>query len=370
MKKVLLVVGSLGAGGIEKLVASYSRCLKNNGFQFYYLVFDGSDDFYRKEVLNNGSKIISVPWPHYKNSFYKDISSVLREYGPFDIVHSHILFSSGLVMKAAYKNSVRIRIAHSHDNLTYIRSTFMERVYRAVMRHLLNKYSTKRVACSSSAGEFLFGEVFQKKGVVVKNRVDLSAYKFSDSDRRMAKREIGVEEDQLLIGTIGRIEEQKNQRFIVDIMNDERMRTSNAKAIIIGDGRKKDELLAYIEDNRQEKNVLLLGKKENVSRYLSAMDVFVLPSIHEGLGLVLVEAQANGLPCLAPKDIVPAEVKVLNSFEFIPREDCNLPNKWVDKILIAKRENSEISMESLKKEGYDIVGLKGDLLELYEYGGK
>lgn len=369
-KNILLVVGSLDVGGIEKLVASYSTHLSKNECQLYYLVFGDKVGHFEKEVLNNGAKIIRIPIPKNRLSLYRDLCSILEQYGPFDIIHSHILFSSGWVMKAAYDKSVEIRIAHSHDNLTFVNHSLLSRVYHRSMKKLIDKYSTKKVACSKEAGMYLFGDnFFEDNGMVLKNRISINDFVFSKSDRKAIRKELGIADHELLIGNIGRLETQKNQKFIVDII-DSVKDSKNMKAAIIGDGAEYDNLTAYIEEKGQRDKVLLLGRKENVVKYLSAMDVFVLPSIHEGLGLVLIEAQVNGLPCLAFKDIVPEEAKVLNSFQFVSQNKNALPSTWAPLILKAKREDAKEARVAVREAGYDIDGLRNDLLSLYEINGE
>lgn len=368
-KKVLLVVGSLDVGGIEKLVTDYSACLCNTDYRFYYLVFGDEVGCHEKEVLKSGAKIIRIPRPDNRFSLYFSIRSVLKKDGPFYAVHSHILFSSGLVMKAAYAESVKVRIAHSHDNLSYVKTGIIEEVYHFLMRHYLRKYSSRFVACSNDAGKYLFGNAFAKMGgIVLKNRIDVEKYKYSEIERRKIRSKLGISDKQLLVGNIGRIEKQKNQKFIVDIMQTHGVMSRDAKAIIIGDGEEKDELLLYIKENKQDENILLLGQKGDVAKYLSAMDVFVFPSVHEGLGLVLIEAQANGLPCIATRNIVPKEAQVLDSFRFISQKSCNDPEVWGKEIAEAKRCNGEKSVNIVKEKGYDIDGLKDDLLRLYDGG--
>ena len=366
IKKILLVTASLNMGGIEKLTVAYSSYLDPKKYEIHYLIFGSEKHFFEDTVKKNRAFVHRIPLTHNRFTIYKNIRRTIREYGPFDIVHSHILFSSGLAMKAAYREHVPIRIAHSHDNLSYVKNKITNILYHKLMRIYLNRYSTKRLACSLDAGEFLFGKNFKKNhGQIIKNRIDIEKYRYSKTKRAKIRNELGITDEQLLIGTIGRLEKQKNQQFIIDIFKTKTINNLNPQAIIIGDGTERNNLLTLISNNKLDDRIKLIGTKEDIAGYLSAMDVFILPSIHEGLGIVLLEAQANGLTCITTKHIVPNEAKVLDSFIFLPLSALQKPEKWATEITRAYRTEPNTAIEELKRNDYDIKELKHDLENIY-----
>lgn len=364
-KRILQVTGGLGIGGIERITTSFFEKIDKSKYEMDYLVYGDNIGEFEKIVLKNGGKILRVPIPragYYK--FYKNVVKIMKDNGPYDVVHTHVLFNSGFIVRAAFKTGVPRIIAHSHDNLNKIQEPITKKIYNIVMRRWLNRYSTKICACSMSAGEYLFGKrSFEKNGIILKNKIDIDKFEFNELARKKIRKEYRIN-DELVIGNIGRLEEQKNQEYLLLILKEILKNNKNAKLLLIGDGSLKNTLNKKIEQLGIENNVIMTGQKENINELLSAMDVFVLTSIHEGLGIVLIEAQANGLRCLAPKYIVPNEAQILDSFKFMNNTNINEVNNWVEE-LNKKNNRTERTKELIKKAGYDLNSLAEELEKLY-----
>lgn len=362
--KILQVTGGLGVGGIEKLVTSFLEQVDLNKYSIDFLVYGNEIGEFEEKVKSFGAKIIRIPKPGMRYySFYNNLLKVLKKYGPYDIIHSHTLFNTGLVMRAAYKSNVKIRVAHSHDNLDNIRDDFFRKIYIKIMRKWILKYSNVKCACSSLAGNYLFGkEEFKKDGIVLYNGINIQNYLFNITARNRLNKEFDFDKD-IIVGTIGRIEKQKNHMFLIKVA---KMLPSNYKFIIVGDGNMKEKLIAEIRKENLIDRFILTGTRNDIRDILSTMDVFVLPSIHEGLGIVLIEAQANGLPCIVPTNIVPPEAKILNSFMFVNYADDLHLNEWVTAII----ESSKICredrcLEKVRNAGYDYNDIGKNLEKIY-----
>lgn len=367
MKKIriLQVTGGLGVGGIEKLVVSFFENIDKEKYAMDFLVYGDEIGEFEGKVKELGGNIFRIPVPskNYR-SFYKNVRSIIKDNGPYDIVHSHVFFNTGFIMKAAKKEGVPIRIAHSHDNLSYIKESIIRKLYIKLMRHFLLKYSTKKCACSSLAGQYLFGkDEFDKNGIVIYNGINIDKFVFNKNARNTVRKKLGLS-NEILIGNIGRLETQKNQSYLLKIIKE---LPKQYKLIIVGDGSLKKALEDEINDNNLTERVIMTGNRSDIQELLCAMDIFVLPSIHEGLGIVLIEAQANGLPCIAPTNIVPPEAKILDNFIFLDfPEDENL-TIWCDtikKIGCSKRKENVVSV--IKQSGYDINDIGKVLDKLYD----
>lgn len=364
--RILQVTGGLGTGGIERVAVNLYEKINRDKYVMDYLVYGDKIGEYEKEVEKLGGRIIRIPQPkkgYYK--FYKNVCKVLKDYGSYDIVHTHVLFNSGIIVRAAHKNKVPMIIAHSHDNLNYINENILKKIYYFIMRKWLTRYSTKLCACATNAGNFLFGKKnFEKKGIVVLNAIDINKYIYDEQKRIKIRKEFNLKENDIVIGNIGRLEKQKNQEYLLEILSKLVKKNPQYKLILVGDGNLKEYLKQKIIEMKLEKNIIMTGNRLDIGDLLCAMDIFLLTSIHEGLGIVLIEAQTNGLMCLAPKDIVPKEAKVLKNFKFMPKPIESNLDLWINEIQKYSDRIKNVD-DIMKKSGYDIEMLGFELEKLY-----
>lgn len=336
-RKILQVTGSLRMGGLETVALSYYKYINKDHFDFAYLVFGSEKGYLESEVEKLGGKVLRVPLP--KNGifkFYYNVRKILKEEGPFDVVHSHPLFISGLIMKAAYKEKIPIRIAHSHSARSNLRTTFAKYAYNTIMRYHLKKYSNFYLACSSTAGRYLFGEYFfEKMGQVIVNGVDLDRYSFDINVRKKVRDQLNLEK-KLVIGHVGRLSDVKNQIFVLKIFKRIKLKQLESKLLFIGDGPDKNKLIKLTKEYQLQDDVFFLGSRNNVNELLQGMDVLLFPSKFEGLGIVILEAQATGLRCVI-SDIIPDEINVT---PLITRISLNQnPDEWAEEVLNFKYDN-------------------------------
>lgn len=354
MKKIriLHVIGTLHIGGAEAVAMNYFRFIDRKKFTCDYLVYGDEVGEYEEEVYKLGGNVIRIPMPNkgYKE-FYKNCVKVFEE-GKYDIIHAHTLLNNGIVVKAAKKANIKVRISHSHNTKNRPKETFISLAYAKFMKILIKKYSTNFLACAKDSGIFLFGKKhFDKYGIVINNGINTSNFIFKEDLRNQIRKELDIE-NKIVIGNIGRFVEQKNQVRLLEIFREILNKEEKSVLLIVGDGELRDVLKKKAIDLGINHAVRFLGTRSDVSNILQGMDVFLFPSIFEGLGIALIEAQASGLMCYA-SDVIPREAKVSNLIEFISLDKDNF--HWSERVLSKLNSYKRKNMESIICDsGYDI----------------
>ena len=363
--KVLQVIGSLQVGGAETVAMNFFRYIDRNKFHFDYLVYGEEIGAYENEVYALGGRVLRVPSP--KNGyfrFYKAVRKIMRDNGPYDIVHSHTLFNSGIIMYSAKAEKIPRRIAHAHTDHSKLSLFWQKKVYNKFMRYLLLKYATDYCACANAAGRYVFGkEAFSKKGIIIRNGIEVDKFTYSVEKRLRIRRELSLE-NKTVIGHIGRLVKAKNHSFMLDIFKTIHEKDENTSLLLVGDGELRNEIEEKIKLLNLQDSVIMTGTRTDIPDLLSAMDIFILPSLNEGLGIVLIEAQANGLPCIAESGIVPLEARILDNFYFVS------PNASLDEWVAAIMANSKVPRAigatlAVQKAGYDVQSIGKVLEQLY-----
>lgn len=316
--RIAQIVGSMNSGGVESMVMNYYRHIDRTKIQFDFIVLEGSTHIPDQEIKSLGGRIFIVP--SYKHIFaYRKALNKLFTENHYDIVHSHVNSLSVFPLSVAKKAGVKVRIAHSHS--TTNKKEHLRNFIKNILRLFSKKYATHYFACSELAGRWLFGDKTFNKGevTVINNAIELEKYKFNEQTRDSLRAKYGLT-NQFVIGHIGRFMSQKNHTFLIDIFYEVVKRQHNSKLLLIGDGPLYDEMVNKVHTLNLDDKVVFTGVKQNAYDYYNAMDVFVLPSLYEGFGMVLIEAQANGLPCVASTE-VPEDVNVANQVDFISLND-------------------------------------------------
>ena len=279
----------------------------------------------------------------------------------YDIVHIHSGSISVLAYYAqvAYKNNVKKVIVHSHssgskENIKH----FLVKAYAAGM---FKKYVTDFCACSMEAAKWKYPKSVLKNVKILKNGVDLNKFKFDKDTRVLMRSSYGIREDELVLGHVGRFTYEKNQTFLIDVLKEYIDRYGKAKMILVGDGTEIEKVKAKVKALRLEANVIFTGSKSNVNKYMSMVDIFLLPSLYEGLGIVGVEAQASGLSVIASTG-VPTATKVSSNVFFV---DLTSVSTWVDVISKCRNEGRTNNIKSIKDSGYDIHDSAQSVHDLY-----
>lgn len=244
-------------------------------------------------------------------------------------------------------------VIHSHNAMLIdANSGFVHRNMNKLNKLLLAHMKIKRLACSNFASEFMFGN---KESVIIYNGIDIEKYKYSKEKKEIIRRKYEITEDSFVVGSVGRLAYQKNPLFTLKIFNEIQKHIPNSKLLMFGEGDLRSEIEQKVKEFEITDKVLLPGLVSNICDVLNAMDVFLLPSFHEGLGIALIEAQANGLLCFTSKNVVPEEAKVTDLLNYLELTDFNI---WIDEILNShKKYTRELSSnynELVMKSNYDI----------------
>ncbi|WP_342478829.1 glycosyltransferase [Paenibacillus sp. FSL H7-0350] len=361
--KILHVIGTLKVGGAETVAMNYFRFINRNIFNCDYLVYGDEIGEYEEEVYKLGGNVIRIPKPSDNyNEFQINCQNIFKK-GGYDIVHSHTLLNNGLVMKAAKKAGVKARICHSHNIKNRPKENLITFLYAQYMKILIRKNSTDFLACAREAGIYLFGrKKFESKGIVIKNGIETSKFLYDSNIRGKTRENLSIE-NKFVVGNIGRLVDQKNQKYLLEIFQMVLKEIPDSILLIVGDGALRGCLEEKSKSLGIGSAVRFLGSRDDIKDLLQAMDVFVFPSLFEGLGIVLVEAQTSGLKCIV-SNTIPREAGISNLIEFV---DLNQRKEyWANLIISKKNEMERSNMEGIiSKSGYDIKSVVKKLERIY-----
>ena len=348
--------GTMDRGGISSYMMNYFRHIDRNLIHIDFVVH-GDGGIYDDEIMKLKGNVFHVPTK--KQSYFGNRNQIRKIIlnGNYDIIHSHMDGMNGKILKWAKELGVKIRISHSH-NTAYLTTNKIKLIYHEYMRKEIPKYATHLFACSRQAGEWLYGG---RKFQVIPNAIDTNKFFFNAGKRAELRSKLGLG-DNYVIGHIGRFDiNQKNQLFLLEVFAKLLKIKSDAQLILIGDGLDRELVEDKINELELNKNVILLGEKDNVNDWLNVFDIFCFPSNFEGLGVVMIEAQANGLACVC-SDKVPNEVNISGNVKFLGLNDGI--NDWVDNLLedFGRDENAT---KKLTISGYDINAAANKLQHLY-----
>ena len=355
---VLEICAKLNIGGAQLVAANISRYAPED-IKVNYLVFGDEIGDYEEEIVARGDHIIHHEPPRGKAlSFLRDLTELMKK-EKYDVVHCHTMFSSGVCMLAAKRAGVPGRICHSHTAKDDAPRTFKRKIYRRLMRWLMHSCSTDYLACGIDAGRELYGRKwFDHHGKVIKNGIDVGRFRFSETTAHEMRKQYGLE-GKFVIGHVGHYVAVKNQSFLLTLLPQIQRIQPNAVLLMFGEGTDREKLEELIKENHLESTAKLMGNTRDVNQVLSAFDIFVFPSLFEGTPLALIEAQANGLPCVI-SDNIPKDACLTRLIKRIPLDNRN---DWIEAITTAKRDFDTDWAEEISR-GYETVD--SSMNELYK----
>ena len=360
--RVAQIMGKWLGGGVESVVMNYYRHIDRSKIQFDFICDEDSTNIPYEEIEKLGGEVILIP-PYQKVfEYHKELKKVLKD-GNYKIVHSHINTLSVFSLFAAKCAGVLVRIAHSHS--TTNKQEKKKNLVKQVLRPFSKVFATDYMACTEHACRWLFGNKVYGNGNVylLNNAIDLDKFKYDEKLRKEKRKELEIPESTFIIGHVGRFVEQKNHDFIIDIFNKYQKKNSDSLLVLIGQGPLENEMKKKLEYYNISNKVLFLGQRDNISDYYNIFDFFLFPSLYEGLGMVLIEAQVNGLNCLASTE-VPKIAKINPNVEFLSLDDES--DKWVTTISNMKKNyNRKINENFFTEAGYDINAESIKLQEKY-----
>ena len=276
------IMGKWNGGGVESVVMNYYRNIDRNKIQFHFLCDEDSTDIPYEEIEKLGGKVIVIP-PYQKLFKYqKELYRIFKE-NNYKIVHSHINALSVFPLRIAKKAKIPVRIAHSHS--TSNKKEWKKNILKMILRPLSKLYANNYFACTEYAGKWLFGKkvVERKELNVINNAIDLKKFEFNENTRKALRKELGIKEDTLIIGHVGRFMKQKNHDFLIEVFNEVYKKNQNTLLILIGQGPLLSEIKQKAINLNIEDKVKFIGQVTDVEKYYNIMDIFLFPSIYEGL---------------------------------------------------------------------------------------
>ncbi|GKX31758.1 glycosyl transferase family 1 [Vallitalea longa] len=363
--KILHIIGKRPRGGIGTFLLNMHSNIDVSKIQFEYLINAETPegDFDRK-VKELGGKVYVLPELRYKNTlkYLKELNHFFECHNDYKAVHVHSANIGVFNFVQAKKHGINYLIVHSHNTkysdkkLNSIRNFFMQ----IPLKKMANIY----FACSKKAGKFLFGKNNIDKGKVyiANNAINAEKFRYNKSIREKTRKKLGIQ-NKLVLGHVGRFNNQKNHDFLIDIFQKVHEVKKNSILILIGDGELENEIRLKVKRLNLEKFVYFLGIRSDVADLFQAFDLFILPSLFEGLPLVGIEAQASGLPCIL-SDSITDEIKITDNVEFISlSHDCNY---WANKLIeITKKNIREDTYNNIVKSGYDAKFAAKKLQQFY-----
>lgn len=365
--KVLHMVKTVNMGGIETFLVNLLKKLDQNKYQFDFLLWTDEKCYYEDEIKELGGKIYRIK---ITNNPIKDILTVKKflDKHNYDVVHSHSLFYSGFFMLAAKIAKVKIRISHMHSKSDNEKNTFIRKLYKSVARFLMKNLSTSCCACSEEAAIYGFSKI-NNKVIIINNCINVDNFINVDTKKvDNLKKKLSVN-NNIVIGNIARLTIEKNQKYILDIVEDivKNKKYKKIKCLFIGDGEERERLEKITKEKQLEKNIIFIGQASNVNEYLKIMDIFIFPSLYEGFGMALLEAQAAGTYSLA-SDTIPRNTDMgIGIVEYLSISNNNI-DEWSNKIINYKKQmiDNKLIKKKINEKGFDINATLEQLIKIYE----
>ncbi len=335
--KILHVVGGMNRAGTETWLMHVLRHIDRERFQMDFLVHTTEPCAYDDEIRALGSKILPCPGPQQPWQYARRFHQLLREYGPYDVVHSHVHHYSGLVLALARTAGIPRRVAHSHSNTRQVDSAAvrLRRIYLSSMRRIVKHCATTGLAASDEAATALYGPDWntEPRFQVLHCGIDLASFE-GDVDREAVRADLGIPSDAFVIGHVGRFIPAKNHTFLTRVIEEVMRREPRGHALLVGDGELRGAIERDVTNRGLADRVTFTGVRADVPELMmGAMDVFLFPSKYEGLGLVLVEAQAAGLQSFVSTAVPEEAISVPSLVHRLPTDQG--PTPWVRAILTA-----------------------------------
>ncbi len=342
--RILHIVTYMGRGGLETMLMNYYRNIDRSKVQFDFLVHRDFKADYDDEIESLGGRIYRISKLNpFSFSYYKALNKFFSEH-KYKIVHCHLDCMSAIPLSVAKKYNIPVRIAHSH---TSYQDKDFKFVIKVIAKKFIHKYATTLFACSEIAGKWMFGN---HNFELLNNAIDTKKYIFNEIIQSKVKCQFNLN-NNFVIGHVGRFDPPKNHDFLIDIFNEVYKKDNTAKLVLVGSGDLQKTIENKVENYGLTHNVLFLCSRDDVHEILQAFDVFVFPSLYEGLGIVAIEAQCAGIPCIV-SDTVPEDARITSEFNYLSLNSS--AKRWAKEIIKYKNFQKTDSSDNIINAGYDI----------------
>lgn len=361
--RVLHVVGRLDRGGAESRIMDLYRSIDRDKVQFDFVEHTTDRCAYEDEIESLGGKIYHLPrfkvynWFSYRKSWI----TFMKEHPEFRVVHGHMTSTAAIYLPVAKKYGNCMTIAHARS--AGVDPGIKGKITRLLRRNLIDQCD-RAFTCSELAGIAVFGQkaVDAHRVTMIPNAIDAAKFIFDQRMRERMRTELGISDQCMLLGHVGRFNAMKNHKFMLEILHCLIGRGVNAKLIFLGDGPMMEEMKALAVQLQIDEAVIFAGNHKNVEDYYQAFDVFLLPSVYEGLPGTAIEAQASGLPGLL-SDQITKEAGITELIQYLPIDQG--VEIWCDKILAVYKTERTNRYEQIRKAGFDTEGLAEQMLSVY-----
>lgn len=347
--RILQVIVDLDGGGIDRYVINNCTRIKDIQFEFVLVKreYDGIMEPFIKQMgypIHKVSRLLPNP---FKN--YREIKTIMKS-NHFDAVHVHLGYKGIVALLAAKKCGIKTRILHSH--LANVPMGIFKNLIRKIVTHFSKKLATNLSSCGIEAAKWMWGEKDYNDGkvTILNNAIPTKDFSFDYEKRAIVRKELGLE-SQFVVGHVGRLSDQKNQLRLLRIFKELNRIEQNSYLVLVGDGDLEKKIIDTIGELCLKGKVLLLGVRDDISSLLNAFDVFVLPSLYEGLPFVLIEAQCNGLSIVS-SDSVSSQVILTNRLKMLSLSESDLT--WANTILSCPKDHDAKCFETVADAGYDL----------------
>lgn len=360
--KVLHIVSNLSVrNGVMSVIMNYYRHFDTNNIEFDFLYFDDKEVEYKSEIEKIGGKVYKINRTKNPIKLLSQINRFIKKNASnYQIIHVHELYLISALIGIKKKNkSIKI-IAHAHA------TKFSENKLKAIRNRIMsipNAFVPNYLfACSKDAGVAIFGKRFKDIGNIMNNSIDVSKFYPNNEERKALRNQLKIE-DKYVIGHVGNFNIQKNHEFLIDVFNELQKDKDNVVLILVGDGELRKNIIEKCERLGISDKIIYLGTRNDVNKIMNAFDCFVFPSIYEGLGIVLIEAQATGIPCVF-SDVVPKEANIIkeNNTTISLKSDLKV---WTKAIIDSQNKKIENPKKRIQEAGYDINIEAKEMQEFY-----
>ena len=362
MKRIIHILSAIDGGGGERVVYNYYKFMNHYAVKLDLAVIDkGRKQLLEDDFMKMGCRIYYVPAPILKRLWA--IHLLMRK-NHYDGVHCHRIFLAEIYMILGWINRIPLRIAHAH--MAFVVGHTKGVILNNLMKPLLKLFTTKRMACGKAAGRYVWGSL--NKVTILNNAIDIDSFKMDNKTRLYYRERLKLSDDDIVIGHVGRFNEQKNHAFLIDIFEHLCLihPESSFHLIMIGEGELLDNIQAKVRNSAYASKCHFLGLQPDVNKWMQSFDVFVLPSLFEGLPVVGIEAQATGLPCVF-SDSITSEFKMSKRARFISLQATK--DEWCNAIYEFGNEHAfDDNKDVISEHGFNIIQEASKLEKIYING--
>ena len=359
--RILHYIGSLNIGGSQTMIMGIYRNMDRSKIQFDFVIDRKNETFFKDEIESLGGKVYIFD-EYFKGynyfSFAKQWKEFFRAHPEYKIIHCHVRSVASIVLKIAKRNGLKT-ICHSHSTSN---GYGMKSVAKKMLQRRISEYCDHYLACSKESAEWLYGKEISKKCLIINNAIDVSKYKYNAKVRKKVRIELGLD-DKILIGQVGRMEAVKNHVFSLKLLRELLKSNKSYHLLIVGSGTQKDNIIKRAKEIGVYNNITILESRNDVNELMQAMDVFVMPSLYEGLPLALIEAQAASLPCMI-SDTIKDGILIDKTVAKLKLDSLE---KWVRRVegLVVNGNEREDVSAIIVKSGFDIKKNAKKLSDFY-----